>query len=98
MDPIELTIDQEVFRVSERRQASGAMSYDFVWLNGPDHGNYGFTVGSIAPGAEVEPEMSHDQLVQEARAFVQGFYELGGIGEVDFPDHMPARSLEDGER
>lgn len=96
MDPIELTIDQEIFRISERRRASGAVSCDFAWLNGPNDGTYG--AGSVAPGAAVEPKMSHDQLAQEARAFIQGFYEPEGVGEVDFPDHMPAKGRNNGTR
>ncbi|GAB3544057.1 hypothetical protein GCM10027404_00110 [Arthrobacter tumbae] len=88
----------KIFRISERRQVSGAVSYDFEWLNGPNDGTYGFTIGSVAPGAAVEPSMSHDQLAQEARAFIQGFYEPGGVGEADFRDHMPAKGCDNGDR
>lgn len=51
MDDVEFSIDHELFRVTERRQSSRMMSYDFAWLSGPDDGTYGFTVGlSSAPG------------------------------------------------
>ncbi|GAB3537079.1 hypothetical protein GCM10027403_20080 [Arthrobacter tecti] len=85
MEPFEVTIEQEVFRISERRQPTGNMSYDFLWLNGPAEG-YGYTVG----GSHREYRMSREELVDEVRGFLQGFYEPRGIGEEDFPDHRPA--------
>jgi hypothetical protein len=35
--------------------------------------------------------MTQEELLAEARGFVAGFYEPGGIGEEDFPDHTPAQ-------
>ncbi|NJC24268.1 hypothetical protein BJ994_003344 [Arthrobacter pigmenti] len=84
MEPFEVTIEQEVFCISERRQPTGNMSYDFLWLNGPVEG-YGYTVALSHP----DSRMSREELVDEVRGFLQGFYEPGGIGEEDFPDHGP---------
>lgn len=93
MGDLEFSIDGEMFRVSERRQSSGMMSYDFAWLNGPDGGTYGFTVGlQTAPGPDPNAHMTREDLMNEARGFVAGFYEPGGIGEEDFPDHTPPRA------
>lgn len=84
MDPFEVVIEGELFRISERVQPGGAMSYDFAWVNGPAEGTYGFTVsGSAGRSAKAE-------LVTQARQFVEGFYAPGGIGETDFPDHARA--------
>jgi hypothetical protein len=100
MDDLEFSIDDELFRVTERRQSNGMMSYDFAWLNGPDGGTYGFTVGlSSTPGLDPAARMTREQLMDQARGFIEGFYEPGGIGEEDFPDHMPPRAHgESGER
>jgi hypothetical protein len=57
---------------------------DFDWLNGPDEGTYGFTVGWTTGLPRRE------ELVAEARRFVEAFYEPGGIGETDFPNHTRA--------
>lgn len=96
MSDLEFSIDGEMFRVSERRQSSGMMSYDFAWLNGPDGGAYGFTVGlQSAPGSEPNARMTREDLMNEARGFIEGFYEPGGIGEEDFPDHTPPRALKE---
>ena len=84
MDHFEVVIQGELFRISERRQPGGTMSYDFAWLNGPAGGSYGFTVGRTSGLA------SASELVAEARRFVETFYEAGGIGEADFPNHTPA--------
>lgn len=48
MDDSVLSIDGEAFRVSERRQPTGMVSFDFAWLNGPDSGTYGVMVGLSA--------------------------------------------------
>lgn len=100
MDDPEFSIDDELFRVTGRRQSNGMMSYDFAWLNGPDGGTYGFTVGlSSAPGLDPAARMTREQLMDQARGFIEGFYEPRGIGEEDFPDHMPPRAHgESGER
>lgn len=96
MSGLEFSIDGEMFRVTERRQPSGMMSYDFAWLNGPDGGTYGFTVGlQTASGADPDARMTREDLMDEARGFIEGFYEPGGIGEEDFPDHAPPRALKD---
>lgn len=89
-----MIVDDELFHISERRQPSGALSYDFSWLNGPADGTYGFNASRfIASSADESltsvPPMTRDELVAEVRGFVKGFYESGGIGE-DFPDHVPA--------
>jgi len=78
----EAVVKGERFRISERTQPGGAMSYDFAWLNGPADGSYGFTVGRSAATPK--------DLVAEARGFVESFYGPGGIGETDFPDHTPS--------
>lgn len=62
------------------------MSYDFAWLNGPAEGTYRFTVGVTAG------RIAAKELAVQARGFVEGFYEPGGIGETDFPDHTPANA------
>lgn len=85
MDDFELSIGEELFRVSESNQPPGRLSYHFAWLNGPDEGTYGFTVGLTQP-----IPMSREELTAEARGFVEAFYEPGGIGEEDFPRHRPA--------
>lgn len=85
MDDFELSIDGELFRVSESNRPPGRLSYHFAWLNGPDEGTYGFTLGLSQP-----IPMSQKELTAEAREFVESFYEPGGIGEEDFPDHRPA--------
>ena len=82
MDDLELSIDGELFRIRERNQPPGRLSYHFAWLNGPGDGTYGFFVGLSQP-----IPMSREALISEARGFVDSFYEPGGIGEEDFPDH-----------
>lgn len=94
MEDIELSVDDELFRVSKRRQPNGMMSYDFAWLNGPNDGTYGFTVGLVAAGTDAAgfdavARMSREQLGEEARGFMEAFYQPGGIGEQDFPAHVP---------
>jgi hypothetical protein len=83
MDPFEAVIQAEVFRISERTQPDGGLSYDFAWLNGPADGTYGFTMGGSAATAQ--------ELVEAAREFVEAFYGPGGIGETDFPTHTGRR-------
>lgn len=85
MDDFELSIGEELFRVSESNRPPGRLSYHFAWLNGPNDGTYGFTVGLTQP-----IPMSREELTAEVRGFVDAFYEPGGIGEEDFPDHRPA--------
>ena len=87
MDPVEITIDHELFRVSERREPGARLSYDFAWLNGPADGTYGFT----AALGDIDPADPLDRLTDEARLFVTAFYGRGGIGETDFPGHVSAR-------
>lgn len=94
MEDLEFAVDNELFRVIERRQPNGMLSYDFAWLNGPNDGTYGFTVGLAvagtgAAGSDPFARMSREQLVEEARGFVEAFYQPGGIGEQDFPGHVP---------
>jgi hypothetical protein len=84
MDHFEVVVQGERFRISERTQSDGATSYDFAWLNGPAEGTYGFTIGRSSGRSDAE------ELIAHARGFVEGFYEKGGIGESDFPDHTPA--------
>lgn len=96
MEPFEVIVDGELFRISERRQPSGELSYDFSWLNGPGVGTYGFNANQFIASSADElltcvPSMRRDKLVAEVRGFVNGFYEPGGVGE-DFPDHVPASS------
>ncbi|XKH53995.1 hypothetical protein LG293_14885 [Citricoccus nitrophenolicus] len=98
MDDLEFSIDDELFRVSQRRQPTGMMSYDFAWLNGPDNGSYGFTVGLSVAWSDTRARRSPEQLIDEARGFIKGFYEPGGIGEEDFPDHRPARTRRTGDQ
>lgn len=47
MEPFEVSVDDELFRISEEVQPGGVRSYDFSWLNGPVGGTYGFTVGQF---------------------------------------------------
>ncbi|WP_104110562.1 hypothetical protein [Arthrobacter sp. N199823] len=96
MDDFEISVDHELFRISERYQPDGRLSYDFSWLNGPVDGTYGFTIGRR--GGEAVPNdpdgasrMSREALVEEARFFLDSFYAAGGAGEEDFPGHIPAR-------
>jgi hypothetical protein len=96
MDDFKISVDHELFRISERYQPDGRLSYDFSWLNGPADGTYGFTIGrSGGEAAPNDPDsasrMSREALVEEARSFVESFFAAGGIGEEDFPDHIPAR-------
>lgn len=93
MGDLESAIDGEMFRVTERRQSSGIMSYDFAWLHGPDGGTYGFTVGlQTTPGSDPEARMTRETLMNEVRGLVEGFYEPSGVGEEDLPDHRPPRA------
>lgn len=94
MDDMEFSVKGEVFRVSERVGPGGQTSYDFAWLNGPADGTYGFTVGRLSsgsdsPSADADPGMTREQLISEAQGFITAFYGPGGIGEQDFPDHVP---------
>lgn len=96
MEPFEVTVDHELFRISERLLPGGSFSYDFAWLNGPAEGTYGFTIGRSAVGAgghgpETIARMTEDELIDEVRGFVESAYEAGGIVDGDFPDHTPAR-------
>ena len=96
MEPFEVSVDGELFRIGERVQPGGARSYDFTWLNGPAEGTYGFMVGQFTAAfgdhrSEPATPLTRDQLVQEVREFVKAFYEPGGMGD-DFPDHVPART------
>lgn len=84
MERWEVVVEGELFRISERTSPGGAMTYDFAWLNGPAEGTYGFSLGRPS-GRSTEEE-----LVAAARGFVKAFYEPGGIGETDFPNHPPA--------
>lgn len=101
MDPFDVSIDGGVFRISERRQPGGALSYDVAWIDGPADGTYGFTVGRFvgrsAPasvtGAAASPheptlEMTREELLTEVRAFVRHVDEPEGIGE-DVSDRTP---------
>lgn len=100
MDAFEISVAGELFRVNERTQPNGQMSYDFGWLNGPADGTYGFTLAFVVarhgeydagerPPSHVVPDVRL-QLTEAAREFIEGFYAPGGIGEEDFPDHVPA--------
>ena len=85
MDPFDVTVEHEVFRVSERRQPGGALSYDFLWINGPVDGTYGFSVRRVTSGTGgITPDdaarMTREELVAEVRGFVEHVYEPGGIG------------------
>jgi hypothetical protein len=92
MDPFEVVIRGERFRISPRPKQFGAVSCDFDWVNGPLQGKYGFTVGwtTGVPARE--------ELIAEARRFVEAFYAPGGDGETFFPDHAPARVQPDDGR
>ena len=92
MDDFEASIEHELFRISERYQPSGTLSYDFAWLNGPAEGTYGFTVATIGSPSNDDLQISVGELIEEARLFVKDFYRAGGIGEEDFPAHVPAKN------
>lgn len=103
MEDLELSVDNELFRISERRQPNEMMSYDFAWLNGPNDGTYGFTVGIVAAGSDATgsdavARMSRERLVDEAWGFVKAFYQPGGIGEQDFPGHVSAQHRESSDQ
>ncbi|WP_434619739.1 hypothetical protein [Arthrobacter sp. A5] len=96
MDSFEVSVDHELFRISERYEPNGTVNYNFAWLNGPADGNYGFTIGfPTADPASAQSgsssKMSREQLVVQTQGFLDSFYGIGGIGEEDFPDHVPAR-------
>lgn len=95
-------VDHELFRISERYQPDGRVGYDFAWLNGPADGTYGFTIARIKAGVPATDSnsasrMSREQLVEQVRDYLDSFYGVGGIGEEDFPDHVPARIRGDSE-
>jgi hypothetical protein len=105
MDSFEVVVRGELFRVSERTQPDGATSYDFAWLNGPAEGTYGFTLGRSFGGTAAEELVAEahpagptapEELVAAARGFIEGFYEPGGIGETDFPNHTPVNAERNG--
>jgi len=96
MDPFEVVVDGELFRISERCEPSATVSYDFSWLNGPANGTYGFSIGSSAEpsvgiGSSGASKLSREQLIAQVQTFLDSFYEDGGTGQEDFPDHVPAR-------
>ncbi|WP_010205537.1 hypothetical protein [Salinibacterium sp. PAMC 21357] len=96
LDDFEFSVFGEQFRVREESHPDRASSYNFAWLNGPAEGTYGFSVGVFAadaasPGNGLHPRMTRDQLMAEARNFIEGFYAPGGIGEEDFPEHVAAQ-------
>ncbi len=79
-----------------RGTTSTTITYDFTWLNGPANGTYGFSLGAIAIHSEETEsykasKLSREQLIAQVHGFVDSFYEDGGIGQEDFPDHVPAR-------
>lgn len=88
MDHFEVVVQGELFRISEQTQPDGAMSYDFVWLNGPAEGTYGFTMGRSS-------DCAAEKLVAQIGQFLEAFYGPGGIREMDFPDHAPASEHND---
>lgn len=107
MDPFEVVVRGERFRISERTQPGGKTSYDFAWLNGPVGGTYGFTIGRSfvrttgdEPDADAHPAITStaEELVAHARVFIEAFFGPGGIGETDFPDHTPANAEPDDAR
>ncbi|WP_043440782.1 hypothetical protein [Arthrobacter sp. L77] len=82
MKPFEVTVEGELFRISERRQPSGALSYDIAWLNGPAERTYVFTVGKFTVGSgghtsDAEARMTDEELLGEVRGFVLS----GRVGE-----------------
>jgi hypothetical protein len=104
MDEFEVVVQGELFRISQRTQPDGALSYDFAWLNGPAEGTYGFTVGRSLGGTATEElvveahpavRIAVEELAAQARRFVEAFYGPGGIGETDFPNHTPANAERD---
>ncbi|WP_445444850.1 hypothetical protein [Clavibacter sp. km3a] len=82
MDPFEVTVLGERWRIAEREPRGADPTYDLTWLSGPADGTYGFTVGG--------GRLTREQLIAEATAFVEAFSEPGGIGE-DFAGFVPAR-------
>lgn len=100
MEDFEVSVESERFKVSERLSDGEIPSYDFDWLNGPGEGAYGFTVG-LAPvdrnvtNGNLIHRLSSEALREEALHFVEGFYELGGVRDEDFPDHVAARVWEE---
>lgn len=82
MTRFEVTVNQERFIVKSRPGQPG--TYDYDWINGPVSG-YGFSERSNA--AHKRPR---EELVESIRSFLETFYGPGGIGEEDFPDHVPA--------
>lgn len=97
MDAFEAVVDGELFRISARREPEeSSISYDFDWLNGPANGTYGFSLGmsvNHSPATDIRDasELSRAQLIAQVQGFLDSFYDDGGIGQEDFPDHVPAR-------
>ena len=90
---MEFSVRGELMHVSEQIGPGGQTSYRFSWLNGPAHGSYGFTI-SLGAGQDPVPAggmppITREQLASEAHGFITAFYAPGGIGEQDFPDHVP---------
>lgn len=101
MEDFELLVEGERFRVSERLSDDGAPGYDFIWLNGPGEGSYGFSLGLARLGVNavdgaVSNGLSPAQLREQARDFVESFYQPGGIRDEDFHDHIAARIRQKG--
>jgi len=65
MDDFEIRVDNELFRVSERRQPGGALSCDVTWLTAAVAGLRGFTLSAVPS--------SREQLEREIRGFLEGF-------------------------
>ncbi|WGW13584.1 hypothetical protein LWF01_07460 [Saxibacter everestensis] len=82
MTHFEVTVDEEHFTVKSRSGPRG--TYDFGWINGPVAG-YGFST-STSDGHRIPRE----DLIESIRNFLEVFYGPGGIGEEDFPEHVPA--------
>lgn len=96
MEAFDVTVENEVLRVRERRQPGGGLSYDFLWVNGPAGGTYGFTIGRSTTGtagdtSDDAARMTREELVAQVQGFVEHVYEPGGLGET-WPDHVPARN------
>jgi len=86
MDQV-IEVEGEQFRVDRRTAPEGRQSVDFTWLNGPQGGTYGFTVGTTGPATGFSDEV----IEQQARGFVQSFFAPDGIGPADFPDFIAER-------
>jgi hypothetical protein len=75
MEPFEITVDGERWRIVAREPAGATPTYDLTWLSAPGGGRRGLTVGGAV--------LSRERLIREAAAYAAA---EGG----DRPRHVAA--------